>query len=77
MLWSEVDQQERIWTIPAVRSKNGKAHIVHMSELALQTLATVERRGDAGHVGGGTEPSGSPWRHGGQDQAVAADADRA
>lgn len=44
--WSEVDFDEAIWTIPAVRTKNGKAHTVYLSAQAialfreLQALAT-------------------------------------
>jgi integrase len=43
MEWSEIDIRERIWTIPAKRSKNGKLHIVHLSEPACEILATVPR----------------------------------
>jgi integrase len=32
--WGEVDQQTRTWTIPSSRTKNKKAHIVHLSEPA-------------------------------------------
>src|SRR5581483_12069153 len=31
---SEIDVEARTWCIPAHRSKNGKAHIVHLSEPA-------------------------------------------
>ena len=33
--WNEIDEETQTWCIPAVRSKNGKAHIVHLSEQAL------------------------------------------
>lgn len=40
---SEVDQAARVWTIPAERSKNGLAHRVWLSDLAMEIL-TVPRR---------------------------------
>ena len=31
MAWDEVDDKRRIWHIPSQRSKNAKAHLVHIS----------------------------------------------
>lgn len=45
--WSELDQSESIWTIPAERAKNGVAHIVPLSPLAcaeLHQLATRQQQ---------------------------------
>lgn len=39
MSWSEIDLVSKTWTIPKERSKNGKAHIVHLSPLALHELS--------------------------------------
>ncbi len=36
--WSELDLAGGLWTIPASRAKNGKAHDVHLSEPALAIL---------------------------------------
>jgi integrase len=36
--WSEVDEQARTWTIPSSRTKNKKAHIVHLSEPAWRVI---------------------------------------
>ena len=36
--WPEFDLDDATWTIPASRSKNGKAHIVHLSDAALRVL---------------------------------------
>jgi integrase len=36
--WHEIDEETQTWCIPAVRSKNGKAHIVHLSEPALVVI---------------------------------------
>src|SRR5216684_6230456 len=38
----ELDLAQRIWTIPKARTKNAKAHIVHLSK---QTLAVLKRAG--------------------------------
>ena len=32
MVWSEIDEETRIWHIPSQRSKNAKAHLVHLSD---------------------------------------------
>jgi integrase len=32
--WDELDEKSRTWTIPGSRTKNKKAHIVHLSEPA-------------------------------------------
>ena len=44
LTWEELDLAHRTWTIPAQRSKNGKAHVVHLSDQALAVLKRVERR---------------------------------
>ena len=36
--WSELDEQARTWTIPSSRTKNKKAHIVHLSEPAWRVI---------------------------------------
>jgi integrase len=46
MEWSEVNLDRREWTIAARRTKNGKAHVVHLSGPALAILtALAEQRG--------------------------------
>jgi integrase len=32
MAWSEIDEASRVWHIPSQRSKNAKAHLVHLSD---------------------------------------------
>jgi integrase len=46
--WSEFDLDERVWTIPAEKVKNGMPHRVPLSPLALTVLANIasERRQD-------------------------------
>ena len=43
MRWSEVDLQQRLWTIPAARSKNGHAHEVPLSKAVVNILRQVPR----------------------------------
>ena len=41
--WSEFDLGARLWTIPAERSKNGRAHTVYLTDLMLKLLNEVPR----------------------------------
>lgn len=41
MKWSEIDTTTGTWTIPSSRTKNGKEHIVHLSDEALYILGTL------------------------------------
>lgn len=41
--WNEIDAQKAEWTIPASRAKNGKAHIVHLPQQALDILSKHPR----------------------------------
>jgi integrase len=43
MCWDELAPDLSTWTIPAGRAKNGKAHIVHLSEPARATLRGLPR----------------------------------
>jgi integrase len=43
MAWSELDLERSRWTIPATRSKNGKAHHVHLSPLAISIIVQLPR----------------------------------
>lgn len=43
MRWSELDLEEGVWTIPAARTKNGKAHIVPLGNMARDILRNIER----------------------------------
>ena len=44
MRWSEVDLENGEWIIPAERSKNGKAHLVHLPPLAMGKLNQIHGR---------------------------------
>jgi integrase len=41
--WEELDLAHRIWTIPKSRTKNAKAHVVHLSEQSLAVLTRADR----------------------------------
>jgi integrase len=43
MEWNEIDLDKSRWTIPATRSKNGKAHIVHLTPLAISIIEQLPR----------------------------------
>ena len=45
--WSEFDLDAATWTIPSSRAKNGKAHLVHLSPEALDSLSRVPRIDDS------------------------------
>jgi len=45
MIWGEVDLANRVWTIPKSRTKNAKAHVVHLSD---QSLSVLNRAADRG-----------------------------
>ena len=42
----EFDLKQKIWTIPKARTKNGKAHIVHLSAPSLAVLVACEKSGN-------------------------------
>jgi integrase len=43
MVWTEVDLETGIWTIPSFRSKNNKPHLVHLASAAVDLLRRVPR----------------------------------
>jgi len=43
--WEEIDLTQRTWTIPGARTKNAKAHVVHLSNQSIAVLKRVSRLG--------------------------------
>lgn len=43
--WDEIDTEAMVWHIPAANAKNGHAHDVPLSDLALQLFQSIKRRG--------------------------------
>jgi integrase len=56
MTWKELDQERDLWTIPAARAKNGKAHTVHISKLAMQVLSPLPKVGEFVFTSNGKTP---------------------
>src|SRR5246127_2051626 len=45
MKWDELDFVNRVWTLPKSRTKNGKEHLVHLSEQAITVLKRADKKG--------------------------------
>src|ERR1700747_2839130 len=45
MKWDELDFVKRVWTLPKSRTKNGKEHLVHLSEQAITVLKRADKKG--------------------------------
>jgi integrase len=59
--WSEIDTEARTITLPRERTKNGKEHIVPLTDAALAIITNIER-GDRDYVFGRTLTRGfSGW----------------
>jgi integrase len=54
--WDEFDLEQRLWSLPNHRTKNGKAHIVHLSDEALAVLRQTPKRGHFVFSDSGTKP---------------------
>jgi integrase len=50
MRWSEIDLDNRIWVVPAELSKNGKPHVVPLSDFAMRGLMAMPRFPDCDWV---------------------------
>src|SRR3954464_6691107 len=45
MTWDELHLEKRVWEIPGTRTKNGKPHIVHLSDPAIRVIEARPRTG--------------------------------
>jgi integrase len=43
MEWREIDLENRVWTLPAARAKNGREHQIPLSDSAVDILAALPR----------------------------------
>src|SRR5262245_113034 len=43
--WAELDLTRRVWTLPKSRTKNAKAHVIHLSEQSMAVLARADQQG--------------------------------
>jgi integrase len=55
-VWEEIDLQNRIWTLPNLRTKNAKPHIVHLSDQAIAVLKEAGKQGEFVYSVAGTHP---------------------
>ena len=56
LTWQELDLQQQVWTIPKSRTKNAKAHVVHLSEQSIDLLKRARRQGPLVFSSLGTKP---------------------
>jgi integrase len=54
--WGEFDLQQRLWLLPNNRTKNGKPHIVHLSDSAIAVLKQAPKRGQFTFTDSGPKP---------------------
>ena len=45
MTWDELDLAQRVWTLPKSRTKNAKAHVVHLSDQSMAVLKRADQQG--------------------------------
>jgi integrase len=65
MCWAEIDLEAGTWTIPARRSKNGRAHTLPLMPAALDILQTVPHMASRDHLFGARSDAGySAWAEG-------------
>jgi integrase len=48
--WPEFDLDKALWTLPGERTKNGKAHLVHLSSAAVELLRNLPKIGKKGYL---------------------------
>jgi integrase len=65
MCWSEIDVERETWTIPAARTKNGRAHTLPLMPAALAILATAPHMVGRDHLFGAWSDKGfCAWTYG-------------
>jgi integrase len=58
MSWDEVDLDHRVWTLPGVRTKNDRPHIVQLSDRAVAVIGAQPRLGQVVFSRNGVTPIG-------------------
>jgi len=56
LTWDELDLTSQAWTLPGSRTKNGKAHIVHLSKGAIAVLMRMPKLGKFVFSASGSKP---------------------
>jgi integrase len=74
MRWAEIDVHKKTWTIPGIRTKNHREHVVPLPRSALALIASSPRRINRDHVfGDGPRRNGNKhWGFSGWSKAKAA-----
>lgn len=63
MQWPEIDESKKLWTIPGLRTKNHREHVVPLSDTAMAIVAASPRRTEREHVfGDGPRKTGDRHR---------------
>jgi integrase len=77
--WAEIDLEKRVWSLPKERTKNGRAHEVPLSDLAIETIECLPRIAGTRRLlfttTGDTPVSGFSRAKKNLDTAMTADAD--
>ena len=56
LAWDELDLTQRVWTIPKLRTKNAKPHLVQLSDQSIAVLRRMEKRGPYVFADHGAKP---------------------
>lgn len=54
--WTDINEREKTWTIPAENSKNGRPHLIHLSAFAMKQLKTMKEYKDGPFLLSGRDP---------------------
>jgi len=54
--WTDIDAKGKTWTIPAENSKNGRAHLIHLSAFALKQLQALKQFNEGIYLLAGRDP---------------------
>jgi integrase len=54
LTWDQLDLEQAVWVMPPEHAKNGKPHLVHLSEPVLNLIRSTPRQGDLVFSGDGT-----------------------
>lgn len=63
MRWSEIDRKAKTLTLPGERTKNGRAHVVPLSNLAIDIIDSIGMRENRDLVFGSGVGGFSGWSH--------------
>lgn len=56
--WEHIDLQRKTWAIPVENSKNGRPHLIHLSQFAVKQLLALKLDNDSPYIMAGGAPRG-------------------